>query len=683
MRAAGLKKRRSALIGVIGLAALVALAGWLRWHYVQTISLYVDEFTTLWAAQRTLETGVPVLPSGVLYTRGLLATYVTALAGLAAGLDYTTGRMPSLLFGLATLLAIFVIGRRVWHARVGWLAALGLALLPEAIVWSGRARFYAQLQFFALLTLWAAFWSLQSSSRVSLARRQLIFAGLFVLSLFSQEQTVLLYPPLALATVLWCGPRFLFRRAVWPAHALILVSLAVRFGVELVGQPGFFETIQAERPYVAPLFDVAASWPTYAPLLVAPERLPWTLAGLLALSAALAALARGGLRQLPRNHQATLFFALPLFFVLAFILTLAGGQWRESRYLFLVQPLWLLLGAAGLNGIVERLWTNERWRSSVTVLLTALLLGLGWPAAKAVLDRQVEGYDRVFEYVAAQRQPGDIVLSPQPPACAFVLGTPCDYYAVQRVYEEFVIVAQGEQVDRWSGAKLLAETSQLQSVVATAPRVWLVTDAFRLATRYENDFQQLVIEQFDPVFSERGVIALLAQGWRAPPAYTTATTAPQPFGRLNLVGWQATAAQAGQPLAVVLHWQATAAVDSQLNSSLRLVAPDGRMVAQQDGPPARGILPTYLFLDTVLPDPKTLELPASLPAGRYRLEVVVYDVASGRVEAGPSTIGELDLTPQPDTTHDGVGLADPTGAATTHQKERRHAVQKAAVSAAG
>jgi hypothetical protein len=295
----------------------------------------------------------------------------------------------------------------------------------------------------------------------------------------------------------------------------------------------------------------------------------------------------------------------------------------------------------------------------------------------------VEGYDRVFEYVAAQRQPGDIVLSPQPPACAFVLGTPCDYYAVQRVYEEFVIVAQGEQVDRWSGAKLLAETSQLQSVVATAPRVWLVTDAFRLATRYENDFQQLVIEQFDPVFSERGVIALLAQGWRAPPAYTTATTAPQPFGRLNLVGWQATAAQAGQPLAVVLHWQATAAVDSQLNSSLRLVAPDGSMVAQQDGPPARGILPTYLFLDTVLPDPKTLELPASLPAGRYRLEVVVYDVASGRVEAGPSTIGELDLTPQPHTTHDGVGLADPTGAATTHQKERRHAAQQAAVSAAG
>ena len=234
-----------------------------------------------------------------------------------------------------------------------------------------------------------------------------------------------------------------------------------------------------------------------------------------------------------------------------------------------------------------------------------------------------------------------------------------------------------------AGVVVLAETSQLQSVVATAPRVWLVTDAFRLATRYENDFQQLVIEQFDPVFSERGVIALLAQGWRAPPAYTTATTAPQPFGRLNLVGWQATAAQAGQPLAVVLHWQATAAVDSQLNSSLRLVAPDGRMVAQQDGPPARGILPTYLFLDTVLPDPKTLELPASLPAGRYRLEVVVYDVASGRVEAGPSTIGELDLTPQPDTTHDGVGLADPTGAATTHQKERRHAVQKAAVSAAG
>ncbi|MCB0054244.1 MAG: glycosyltransferase family 39 protein, partial [Caldilinea sp.] len=150
--------RRAVMAGAaVALGALLVLAFWLRWQYAQTISLYVDEFTTLWAARRTLELGAPLMPSGVLYTRGLLATYVTALAGAVAGLDYITGRVPSILFGLATIAAIFAAGRREWNTRVGWLAALGLALLPEAIVWSGRARFYAQLQFFALLALWAAF----------------------------------------------------------------------------------------------------------------------------------------------------------------------------------------------------------------------------------------------------------------------------------------------------------------------------------------------------------------------------------------------------------------------------------------------------------------------------------------------------------------------------------------------
>ena len=153
---------RPLLPTILGLLALLALAAWLRWRYATEISLYVDEFTTLWAAKRVMASGVPIMPSGVLYTRGLLATYVTALAGLlAGGLTYTVGRLPSLLFGLASIGAIFAVGRREWNSRVGWLAALGLVLLPEAIVWSGRARFYAQLQLFALVTMWAAYAAIQ------------------------------------------------------------------------------------------------------------------------------------------------------------------------------------------------------------------------------------------------------------------------------------------------------------------------------------------------------------------------------------------------------------------------------------------------------------------------------------------------------------------------------------------
>ena len=657
---------RAWLLPILAGAAVVgvlALALWLRWQYVETISLYVDEFTTLWAARRTLEFGAPIMPSGVLYTRGLLATLVTALFVGVGGLTYTVGRLPSVLFGLATIAALLGIGRREWNGRVGWLAALGLAVLPEAIVWSSRARFYAQLQFFALLAIWAAYVAVrfdptdneqdtgQNSTNAPPWRWHLLFALFFGLALFSQAQMVLLYPSLLLGIVLWRGWRYLLYPQVWGTQLIILLAMAARFLIEIVGQPGFFETIQAERPYVGLILDVQAAWNAYARLFVAPERLPWTLLGLLAVSVGLSALARCGWRpaRLLRYHQATLFFTLQFCFVLAVVLTLVGGQWRETRYLFLVQPIWLLVGAAGAVWLIDSLLSAVTGRWIATGVVSVTLVVLFWQPVQAVLTQQVEGYDRVLAYVAEQREAGDKVMSPQPPACALVLGEPCDYYAVQKVYEEFVISMHGVLVDRWSGAPLLNNADQLAEVVATAPRTWFVTDSFRLATRYDEAFLRTVVEQFDVAYEERGVKALLASGWRSlpQPMFQEEFDPVLRFGPLALTGWSRTDLQPGEDLEIDLTWQGTEPIDRQLNTSIRLVDSDGQVIAQADGPPARGILPTNLFFDTQLLDPKLLQLPAGLPAGRYRLDVTVYDISTAEPLAPPVTLGWILIGPAP------------------------------------
>ncbi len=657
---------RSWLLPLLAAAAVIgvlSLAFWLRWQYVATISLYVDEFTTLWAARRTLEIGAPIMPSGVLYTRGLLATLITALFVGVGGLTYTVGRLPSVLFGLATIGALLGIGRREWNGRVGWLAALGLALLPEAIVWSSRARFYAQLQFFALLAIWAAFVAVrfdppedgrdseQEPDRAPPWRWHLLFALFFVLALFSQAQMVLLYPPLLLGILLWRGWRYLLYPQVWGTQLIILLAMAVRFLIEIVGQPGFFETIQAERPYVGLILDVQSAWNAYARLFIAPERLPWTLFSLLAVIVGLLALARGGWQpaRLMRYHQATLFFALQFLFVLAVVLTLVGGQWRETRYLFLVQPNWLLVSAAGAVWVIDSLLTRAVWRWIVTGVVSVVVVVLFWQPAQIVLSQQVEGYDRVLAFVAEQREAGDRILSPQPPACALVLGEPCDYYAVQKVYEEFVIPKDGVLVDRWSGAPLLNDADQLAEIVVTGPRTWFVTDSFRLATRYDEAFLRTVVEQFDVAFEERGVKALLATGWHSWPQPTIQAKFDPAirFGPLALTGWSRTDAQPGEELYIDLTWQGAEPIDRQINTSVRLVDSDGVGIAQADGPPARGIIPTNLFFDTPLPDPKTLQLPAELPAGRYRVEVAAYDVATVEPLAPPTAVGWILIGPTP------------------------------------
>jgi hypothetical protein len=57
----------------------------------------------------------------------------------------------------------------------------------------------------------------------------------------------------------------------------------------------------------------------------------------------------------------------------------------------------------------------------------------------------------------------------------------------------------------------------------------------------------------------------------------------------------------------------------------------GRIVAQTDGQPGDGALPTRGWLPReVVTDPRRIALPASLPAGAYRLELGWYDAATGQ-----------------------------------------------------
>jgi hypothetical protein len=123
---------------------------------------------------------------------------------------------------------------------------------------------------------------------------------------------------------------------------------------------------------------------------------------------------------------------------------------------------------------------------------------------------------------------------------------------------------------------------------------------------------------------------------------------PLTAGPLTVTRWAHSAAAPGENLTVTLTWQANAPIDRQINTSFRLVDAEGRVAAQVDGPPARGIIPTNLFFGTPLPDTKTLALPSDLAPGEYNLQVVAYDVATVAPVGEPLTIGTISVTPPVD-----------------------------------
>ncbi len=639
---------------VVALVGLLAVAFWVRWQYVRQVSLDVDEFTTLWAARRILEAGIPSMPSGVIYTRGLLNMYITALFGAIGGLTYTVGRLPSVFFGLLTIATVFHLGRRAWDWRVGWLAALALALIPETIKWDSSARFYAQLVFFALLTLWSAFALARMDEKAqqqprTVWRAHLRFALCFVLALFSQEETILLYPALLVGLWWWRGWRYFLQPATIMAHLICLVAMGLRYLFEIFGQPGYFTAVQTHKSYIDPAISWYAIDQLFLPLL--PQL--WLLFLPVALLITLIQLAKVQRqpRSLPAFHQATLFFLLNFLIVASFLIFVVGVNWHDKRFGLMIQPWWLLAGAAGAIWLLDRVTTHWSWRAVTTIAFSLLIVWPLWPMAQRLVARPGEGYDAVFAYVAAQRQTEDVVMTPQPPACVFILGQPCDYYARERGYEPYTIERNGVLVDRWSGAELLETATQLETVVRQAPRVWFVTDRERLAKRYNAEFLRMIVEQFDVAYEEREVLALLATGWQELPVYTVQRTPNRPvqIGPMNLVNWARTTPTSGEPLQTMLFWQLSAAIDEPVHTSLQLVRSDGVRISQADGAPTDGLVATDDHPLVPLPDYKVMLLPADLAPGHYRLEVVAYAVATHEPLADPVAVDWFTLGPRPAT----------------------------------
>ncbi len=624
----------SRLVSLVLLVLIVASAV-VRWLYIQRISLFFDEFTTLWAARTVLERGLPLFPSGNFYTHGLLFTYLEAPFLWAFGLQETLLRLPSLFIGVGTVVATFFVGRQLFstccprQGRAGLIAAAAVAMDPEAIAWGGRVRMYALLQLLVLLAVYTFYRGAIADDRPGWRWLSL---GLLVGAMFAHAEAALLLPALALAVLVARGLRWSLRPSVVGpfllgvggfAAVIFGVDLAAMFGIHL-GEASHLEAIHEVRPYLtAPTSDLLSGLSNFSPAFLDLWRLPFTLV-------AVAGLIRV-LRQ-PERRSPLIYLYLVLAVALGELFFLAGPTWQMPRYVFMLLPLlWLIVSAL----LAELLRQRPVWWSAVAAVALAIFLGVvGYRTAFT----QEWGYDQAFRYLQEEWQHpggttgGDVVLTTNPPASALYLDQ-ADYYAMQIGYEEYVMPdPNGGLVDRWVGAPVLDTVAQLREVLATAPRVWLVVDGWRFQSRFENEFVRTVLDQMEPAFDERGMAVFVGQGYAERPTPAVSKPLHTKFGQeLALEGYELSAAklQPGDELEVSLVWRTLDTPRTAYTVVLHLIgpdgAPDGDLVAQRDELLLGGYYqPTVWPEDEAVVDRHTLTLPADLAPGRYRLEMGLY-----------------------------------------------------------
>jgi hypothetical protein len=139
---------------------LILLIGtWLRFWHLGNVGLHGDEDIMGLAARGVITHGIPILPSGMVYSRAPLHTYLLAGSTLLFGDNEWSLRLPSAVAGSLCGLLAFFMGRRFLDAKPNIAFVTLITFLPAMIEVSQTARMYvffvaSLLAFGTLLFRW-------------------------------------------------------------------------------------------------------------------------------------------------------------------------------------------------------------------------------------------------------------------------------------------------------------------------------------------------------------------------------------------------------------------------------------------------------------------------------------------------------------------------------------------------
>ena len=627
------------------LIALMFIGLYMRLTYAREASPFIDEYTTIWVAQRTLQYGFPVFPTGAIYSQGMLFTYLDALfIHHLFGSSELVARMPSVILGVISIPLLYWVGKKLFSPWVGLIAAALLTFDPQAIIWSGRARNYALLLPMALLSTFFFYKGVIYCEARSYRRLSFL---LLLGAVFTHNEAILLFPAFVVVTFLRRGWRWFLRGGIVGEHLLSVLGMGL--SVYLYGRrrpPGWLE-VGVDRPAFGPSLNILRAVRRYSPFFVGPDHLP--IVGFLTLLLILGVFylyltwrRQGRAITAFAGEEGSLLFLYLLFGALMLEMVFIVNERRWSyRYLFMLSPHFFLMASAmlikGLNlltlrgrRLVPQIKSPLPRRAYAPILsgLAVAFIGvLCFPAAKSAAQSQEPGYDLAFQYLKRHWREGDKVMTFATSPCMLYLGR-CDYIAVELDFHSYAIKEGPYWIEAWGGIPILFTDEDLMGVIEKSPRIWFVVDDIRLHTRYTPQFIQYVWDHMELRAKERGVLVFLAQN---PPPH-----GPTVGGSLNIelegkvalrgYGLNGGAFEPGEEIRLSLRWKGLEPDLKSYSIFAHLLDAKNTLWARDDSAPIGGLYPTnYWRVGEAITDTHRLILPTDIPAGRYRLEIGMYE----------------------------------------------------------
>jgi len=170
-----------------GLILIVSIGSFFRFWKLGAVSFNQDEGLYFLLSKSISQNILPILPSGLIYIRGSIFTYLTYLSTLLFGISESSIRLPSVIFGLLLIILVYFFGRDLFNKKVGILSSFLIAIDLFMIAFSREGRFYIQFAFFFILTVYLFFRVYEKNDNLQLPLALSIF-----FSLESQDLSIFL-----------------------------------------------------------------------------------------------------------------------------------------------------------------------------------------------------------------------------------------------------------------------------------------------------------------------------------------------------------------------------------------------------------------------------------------------------------------------------------------------------------
>ena len=429
--------------------------------------LSVDEARLALTSQGVLATGLPKVPSGRIYLRGVISTYLMAPSLWLFGPHDFAARLPSAVVGALLIPLVFAFGRAVAGTAGGLCAAVFVAVQPDLIKWSDNAWMSSLFVLVFVGTAYLLYWG-YGDDRSSM---QLAGGVGFVLALLVHELAVLL-PMAVLATL---AIREVRGEGGWftgPRSGVALLTLG--FGMVLFVALGLFLRMGT----------IAGPTSEFRAYLISPltlDRVHFYYERLLSDHPLLLATAAGGILVWLRSPKMGILF---LYMTLAVPIVILGffiAYVPQERYGIILLPLLAIIAAwaiaEGMRLVTDRLTINPAAARALPPIVLVLVFGLSVQgdlrAAVYPDDPPVQTWLTVFRTLNPASD--DLVLTDVPTIVAFYLGR-ADYWARVENYKRYGYIEGDVVRELYTGAVRVSSERDFQEVVEANPgrKLWYV-----------------------------------------------------------------------------------------------------------------------------------------------------------------------------------------------------------------